>query len=216
MGEMRTSESIENIAKALTAFQSDIQNPKVSKEVRVKTKKGGVYTYDYAPLDEILKEFRPLLAGHGLAIMQLPSGDGQSISVSTLLIHESGEYIQSPPLNLRPESSDPQGAGSAITYARRYSLSAVLGIASEEDDDASMASGRQGSRSRKSQPKQDNKVSKPQLGKMFALVGEIGMDVDKAKETMYERFNVKSSKELTVSQASEFIEWLEIKKREQS
>ena len=203
------SESVENIASALAALQEEIENP--SKSATVDT---GKFSYDYCPLPDLIDSLRPLLAKHNLAVVQMPAGDGKEVTVTTMIVHSSGEYIQSPPLTLQSEKPGPQGAGSAITYGRRYSLAAMLGIASEEDDDASMASGKQGERSQK--PKQDNKVTKPQLGKMFALVGEIGMDVDEAKQTMYDRFNVKSSKELTVSQASEFIEWLEIKKREQS
>ena len=53
----------------------------------------------------------------------------------TLLLHESGEWIETEPLQMKLEKNTPQGVGSAVTYGRRYQISSVLGLASEEDDD---------------------------------------------------------------------------------
>ncbi|TMZ44458.1 recombinase, partial [Klebsiella pneumoniae] len=125
---MRKSESIKNIALALSKFQSEVENPK-------NTADNPYYKSKYAPLQDVLNTVRPLLSKHGLSIVQSPSGDGERISIHTMLIHESGEWIEFDPLVLKAEKITPQGAGSAITYGRRYSLSAVLGISSEDDDD---------------------------------------------------------------------------------
>jgi hypothetical protein len=96
----------------------------------------------YAELTNVLDAILPALADEGFAIMQAPSTEeiGGAITVETLFIHESTEWIRSR-LSLTPTKTDPQGAGSAITYARRYSLLAMAGVA-PEDDDGNGASGR--------------------------------------------------------------------------
>lgn len=128
---MNKSESIKNLAGALATFQSEVTNPANSKKVSA-----GKFSYKYAPLDEILNSVRPLLSKNGLSILQAPTSSEGYISVSTILLHSSGEYIELDPITLKMDKITAQGAGSAITYARRYALSAVLGIASEDDDDA--------------------------------------------------------------------------------
>lgn len=130
---MNKSESIKNLTKALSLFQGEVQNPK-------NTADNPYFKSKYAPLQEVLSLVRPLLARHGLTIIQSPSGDGREVAIKTILAHESGEWIEFDPLVLNPEKTTPQGIGSAITYGRRYSLSAALGIASEDDDDGNEAS----------------------------------------------------------------------------
>ena len=70
----------------------------------------------------------------------MPGGDGQQITITTILMHESGEWMESEPFTLKATKIDPQGAGSAVTYGRRYSLSAILGVAWDADDDGAAAS----------------------------------------------------------------------------
>jgi len=130
---MNKSESIKMIAIALTAFQEEVENPK-------NTADNPFFKSKYAPLPEILTLYRPLLAKHGLSIFQSPGGDGVNVSVTTMLMHISGEWIESDPLSLKADKATAQGACSAITYGRRYSLSAALGISSEDDDDGNHAS----------------------------------------------------------------------------
>lgn len=134
---MNQSESIKELAAALAKFQGEISNPGNSTTVTVKTKTGGQYNYKYAPLDEILNLVRPILSKNSLSVVQAPSGSGNDIIITTILLHSSGEWIEFPQLSLKADNATPQAAGSAITYGRRYALSAVLGIASEDDDDGS-------------------------------------------------------------------------------
>jgi hypothetical protein len=94
----------------------------------------------YATLDNIIDETRPILHRHGLTVMQFPGGDGEKITVRTMVVHESGEWIESEPLTLKPTKFDPQGSGSAITYARRYSYAAALSLSLGDDDDGNEAS----------------------------------------------------------------------------
>lgn len=125
---MKSSETIGQIAKAMSQLQSEINNP-------ANTALNPFYKSKYAPLPEVLNVARPILGKFGLAVIQNPYNDENFVYITTLVIHESGEWLETNPLQLKPEKNTPQGVGSAITYGRRYSLSAVLGLASEEDDD---------------------------------------------------------------------------------
>lgn len=142
---MNKSESIKAIAEALTKFQGEVANPK-------NTATNPAFKSKYAPLGEVLNTVRPILAKYGLSVVQSPSSDGQDITVCTLLMHTSGEFIELDPLVLRADKATAQGAGSAITYGRRYTLSAALGISSEDDDDGNG-------------PKQDAKPEQPKQTK---------------------------------------------------
>ena len=124
---MNKSESIKELASALAKFQGEIKNPS-------NTATNPFYKSSYAPLDTVLNTVRPILSKNGLSIIQAPSGDGELIIVSTTLLHSSGEWMEFPPLILKADKATAQGAGSAITYGRRYALSAILGISSEDDD----------------------------------------------------------------------------------
>jgi hypothetical protein len=93
----------------------------------------------FATLDSILDATRPVLAKHGLALSQEPVFEDGMAGVVTRLIHTSGESRDSK-LLLPMRDQSAQGAGSAITYARRYAAASVLGIASEDDEDGQVAS----------------------------------------------------------------------------
>lgn len=128
---MKKSESIIELAKALAKFQSEIKDP---------SKSGKANYGKYVTLDELLESIRPVLSQNGLSFLQFPGGDGQLITITTVLLHSSGEWIESEPFTLKSQKVDPQGAGSAVTYGRRYSLSAILGVAWDTDDDGQASS----------------------------------------------------------------------------
>jgi hypothetical protein len=131
---MQTSQSIENISKAIIALNAELSNPK-------NTADNPFFKSKYAPLNEILNEVRPLLSKHGLAIIQNTMSIEDRIGIQTVIIHSSGESIASDILLLKADKDTAQGQGSAITYGRRYQVSAMLSIASEDDDDGNHASG---------------------------------------------------------------------------
>ena len=124
------SESIKNIAKAQANMQKELTDTK-------KDTKG--YGYLYTNLDSLVKHLSPLLTKHGLSFMQMPVGSENQAGVQTIYMHTSGEWITSlvkvPIADLKGQNAY-QSLGSAITYLRRYSLSAFVGIASDEDNDA--------------------------------------------------------------------------------
>ena len=126
---MKTSEKLDQLIPALLKVQSDL--PKVMD----KDSKG---MYEYTSLDNLLIKVKPILEKHKLVIIQLPVGDDIMIGVETLLCHESGQYISNR-MQTNIESSKRinlyQSAGTAITYYRRYSIMALLNLASGEDTD---------------------------------------------------------------------------------
>lgn len=128
---MKKSESTIELAKALAKFQSEIKDP---------SKSGKANYGKYVTLDELFESIRPVLSQNGLSFLQFPGGDGQLITITTVLLHSSGEWIESEPFTLKSQKVDPQGAGSAVTYGRRYSLSAILGVAWDTDDDGQASS----------------------------------------------------------------------------
>jgi hypothetical protein len=130
---MNKSESISSISKALVSFNTEIT--KITKDA-----KNPFFKNKYATLDNIVDDIRPILAKNGLCIMQMPSGSGDAVIMKTLLLHESGEYIESDILTMKPAKNDPQAIGSCITYARRYSIGAFLSLNTGEDDDGNKAS----------------------------------------------------------------------------
>lgn len=130
---MQRSESIKEIAVALSKFQGECPAPK-------KSATNPHFKSKYAPLEEIINTAKPYLAQNQLSFFQSTTTENDSIVVTTLIIHSSGEFFESDPLKLPMGKATAQGAGSAITYARRYSLCAALGIAAEDDDDANGAS----------------------------------------------------------------------------
>lgn len=93
----------------------------------------------YADLAGVVEAVVPALNDNGIAVMQSPAFDGDYVALTTVLLHESGSSVSST-LRLRPSKMDPQGVGSAVTYARRYALLALSGAA-PEDDDGNAASG---------------------------------------------------------------------------
>ena len=126
---MEKSESIKELANALCKFQAEVE----------KIKKGATNPFfksKYATLADILDVIRQPLANNGLSFVQFPKGVH---GLETMLMHTSGEYL-SESYEMKPTKDDPQGAGSVITYQRRYALGAVLGLNIDVDDDANLAS----------------------------------------------------------------------------
>ena len=132
---METSETISKIAIALSKMQGALEGAK-------KDASNPFHKSKYANLESVWEACREQLAKNELAIVQAPSFlEGRMILI-TRLIHSSGEWFQSR-LSLKPERGDtPQAIGSCITYAKRYALMAMVGIADTDDDDGNAASGK--------------------------------------------------------------------------
>lgn len=132
---IRTSETIINLSKALVETQKELKQP-------LKDAKNPFFKSEYVPLENVAEAITESATKHGLAFSQYATTtETGNVSVGTIVFHESGEFIEFPPLILKPENTKPQSIGSAITYAKRYSLSAVFGITSDKDDDGNKANG---------------------------------------------------------------------------
>jgi len=133
---MKSSESIEKLALALCSAQGEMGGA-------VKGSANPFFKSSYADLTSVIKAIKEPCFKHGLSYVQLPHRDGNSIGVTTRLIHTSGQWIEHE-FTLPMVKGDPQAAGSAITYARRYALQALFGIPAVDDDaESSMLRGNQ-------------------------------------------------------------------------
>ena len=124
---MNKSESITKLALALSKFQGEVKNPPNSAN-------NPFFKSKYAPLDVVINTAKETLAKFGISYIQMPGGDGEHVTCVTVLMCE-GEWIESDVLVLKADKVTAQGAGGAITYARRYQLTSMLGLAGEEDTD---------------------------------------------------------------------------------
>jgi hypothetical protein len=150
------SETIGALAAALAKAQGEIENA-------TKNAKNPHFKSNYADLAEILNTARPVLARHGIAVVQSPSYEQGEVQLATLLLHSSGEWIRG--ISAAPATKqDPQGVGSAVTYLRRYSLAAFVGIA-QEDDDGNAASA---TRQRREEPSPFTPPDIPELDRCTA------------------------------------------------
>lgn len=122
------------LIEALIAAQSDF--PTIPKEATGQARGG---KYQYATLPAVLEAVVPWLNHHGIALIQRTAIEGESMTLHTILRHTSGDEVESVvPL---PAPQNWQEWGSAMTYARRYSITALAGVAPDDDDDAATAQG---------------------------------------------------------------------------
>lgn len=169
--EIKRSEQINELAKALAKAQGMFTGVEKGHTAKVQTKDGGGYVFDFADLAANLDVVRQPLAECGLSYTQWPVQVGASVGVATLLMHESGQWIEYPPLALHAADTRPQTTGSAITYARRYQLAPILGLAAEADDDGNAASGNQATiGSRESREPRKSLPACPSCGKADSII----------------------------------------------
>ena len=137
--KLEHSEQINELATALAKAQGDLKGAK-------KDSKNPFFHSSYADLASVWDACREPLSKNGLSVVQTTDwvvGEEHCLLLLTTLLHSSGQWITGK-LLIKPVKDDPQGLGSAITYARRYALSAIVGVAAE-DDDAESAMGRKSS-----------------------------------------------------------------------
>lgn len=126
---MNKSDNIEHLALALSNLQGELEDAHKSK---------AGHGYNYADLSSVLNLLRPALKRHGLSIAQPVSGDSGSVTLTTMLLHSSGQFIDSS-ISIAIDVSNKrmnslQAAGSTITYLRRYVLMSLIGLAATDDD----------------------------------------------------------------------------------
>src|SRR5512132_3017607 len=137
----RSSESVAALASALAKAQAELINPEKSLTATIRTGRAGEgeRTFRYAPLSSGLDIVRKTLGQHEIATLQTTAIDQTAgmVKLTTTLAHASGEWIASDwPVCPIAETANPQRMGAALTYARRYALFTLVGIAGEDDLDA--------------------------------------------------------------------------------
>lgn len=137
---IRSNGNLAPLFKALSAFQGEVQNVEKTKTAKVagSSKSSGKsysYTFRYADLADVFPTIREPLSKHGLSTLQPTVIDGDQLKIVTRLAHESGAWIESDYPVSRVGGLAHQDMGAALTYAKRYALCSLLGIASEEDTD---------------------------------------------------------------------------------
>src|SRR6266446_5338258 len=137
----RSSESVAALASALAKAQAELINPEKSLTATIRSGRAGEgeRTFRYAPLSSGLDIVRKTLGQHEIATVQTTAIDQTAglVNLTTMLAHASGEWIASDwPVCPVAEMASPQRMGAALTYARRYALFTLVGIAGEDDLDA--------------------------------------------------------------------------------
>ena len=165
---VRRSGSVVKLAMALAKAQSEMKNPpKDSVNPHFKSR--------YADLATVRDTVMPVLNRHGLSVLQLPCECEQQPALTTILMHESGEWVETTIL-LRGKS-DPQGVGSALTYMRRYTLQSIAGVAADDDDDGNAAN-------RTSQPAQQQSKPAQQPAGNVAEACRKAVEASKSREEL--------------------------------
>ncbi|HDC5635132.1 TPA: ERF family protein [Staphylococcus aureus] len=198
---MNKSETVVEINKAMVAFRKEVKQP-------LKDKNNPFYKSKYVPLENVVEAIDKAATPHGLSYTQwaLNDVDGR-VGVATMLMHESGEYIEYNPVFMNAEKNTPQGAGSLISYLKRYSLSAVFGITSDQDDDGNEASGKNNN------PKQQTRTQWASSETIGILRKEVidftnlikGTDKEAPQNIVEQKFDINNYK-LTEKQAAEAIQ----------
>lgn len=196
---MNKSDSIVEISKALAKFQSEVKQP-------FKNADNPFFKSKYVPLEEVVDSITNVAPNHGLSFVQWALNDDSGrVGVATMLMHESGEFIEFDPVFMNAEKNTPQGAGSLITYLKRYSLSAVFGITSDNDDDANESSG--------NKQQDEPKATNGQLDYVTKLLEGKAKTATQSKEELYKilKNKIGTQKDMenwTKQQASKAIEIL--------
>lgn len=198
VGDFECSAGMGELAKALAAAQGEIENAAATAE-------NPHFRSKYADLAAIVDAVRGPLARHAIARHQALFSYDDLVGVRTSLIHSSGQWLASTVWCKSPGT--PQGMGSVVTYLRRYSLAAAVGIA-QDDDDAEAAMVREPV-GKKTAAKLDGKVQ----ARIKILQGELGIGDDEWREKLRALYDgASSSAQLTAEQAQDLIGRLEARK----
>lgn len=221
---MEMSEQINDLAAALVKAQAQIKPA-------VKDSTNPHFRSKYADLGAVWDACRAALTANGLSVVQMPTDAGEGrVGLTSMLMHTSGQWMRdtfSAPL----QQNNAQGVGSALTYLRRYGLSALVGIVADEDDDGNAASAprqqaQQQQRSATYQPvdtrtpiqptngarpaansaANGDRITEPQMKKLWATWKDSGYEGD-LREWVQTNYRCKVD-ELTRKQASEAIDVL--------
>lgn len=204
---MEHSTEIAELAAALAAAQASIRPA-------AKDKENPHFRSRYADLSAVWEACRGPLTANGLSVVQTPSDvEGGRIALTTTLLHRSGQWLRST-FSVAPTKSDPQGIGSALTYARRYALAAMVGVVADEDDDGNAASAASAGQAKaQPQPAKGRQalaagvaLTRTQLTEIHRLRAELEWSEDDLRGYI-QRGNLDPDA-MTVQAAATLIDWL--------
>ena len=208
---MTRSESIAQLAAAMAKAQPAI-------EPAIKDAANPFFKSKYADLAEVWRVIQAAFAPHGLSVLQVPeTADDGSVTLTTMVLHDSGEWIAGT-MPVRVTKDDPQGVGSGITYARRYALSAMCGVVTEDDDgEAAMGRGNGNGHQQAAVPApvQEQTIGKPGYDKLVHRVADVadatGHDRKQIWSTVREmaaQFGRAQVADMTVSEGKQVEDYL--------
>jgi len=193
------SENINELAGALAKAQGSIK-------VAAKAKDNPFFKSKYADLPAVWEACRDALTSNGIAVVQSPQHDLEgNVYLETTLAHSSGQWMKSS-YPIRPAKPDPQGFASAITYARRYALSAMVGVVADEDDDGNAASGTNG---KGEQAAPSPQITAAQAKDLRDLIASTGTDI----EVFCKHFAIDAIPDLTVAKYRDAVAALSKKQK---
>lgn len=230
---LKTSESIVNLAKALVDTQRDLKQP-------FKDKNNPAFKSQYVPLESVTESITKTATKYGLAFSQFATTDeNQNVSITTVIFHDSGEFIQYPALTLKPSKQrvvidteyvngkrvniysneiTPQSIGSCITYGKRYSLSAIFGITSDKDDDGNEASGvtHNGQQRKEPTPEEIFEEGQKRSEDIIASMIKLGAERQKIVDYVCEKYNVGNLYDVPIQKLVGELRVLQLKQQEKA
>lgn len=199
---MNRSETISKLALALVKFNNEVSS--IPKDA-----KNPFYHSEYVTLDKLIISTRDILQKNGLSVMQFPLSVDGKIGIQTMLLHESGEFIESEPLYMTPaKANDPQVAGSIISYLRRYSYQAILNLSTGEDDDANAATF-----VNSEPPKANGKLTAKQAGRLLAIGLKAGIKEPEIKKVIKSEYGKDKIEDLSKEEYDNVCSRLEAKSK---
>lgn len=197
---MKTSESIANIAAGLAKFHEQVQQPKKEAE-------NPFFKSKYVTLEGVIAAIKTGSKDTGLSYIQIPQSSDKSVGVKTVITHSKGEFLEFDTFTLPVEKNTAQSAGSALTYARRYSLSAAFGISSDVDDDGNAASGNSSDKKPYAKQKQSKPapITKVQISEIKDKAHRLAEKNASEVGIVYEGLNITDVSSLTKVYADECI-----------
>jgi hypothetical protein len=220
---MKTSDQFGDLVAAFAKAQAAFGQLLKTKTAKVPTKSGGEYSYRYSTLDDMIEATRKPLTDHGIAVAQPVRTANGDVIVTTVLLHTSGQFMELGEVSL-PGGGTPQSVGSAITYARRYSMGSALGIAAEEDDDgvAAQKAGKAPAKraaapaTRDPQPapppaqeRPAGVISDAQRKRLWTIASNAGWTKDDMAKLLKDHFGFESSKDITIARYDQIVESVE-------
>lgn len=187
--------------KTSTSFKEIIPDLiKAQKELKPVLKKGTNphFRSDYAEYEDVIEEIKRVLNKNNMWITHPTHFESEKLIMETVIIHTSGEWVSTELPIINKVGTD-QGLGSSITYTKRYSAEALMGVSTIKDDDGNAATKHPETPEEK--PYQDNQhshsfITEAQQKRLFAIANKHGWDNVKIKDFIKARFQIDSTKEL--------------------